>query len=38
VCGFNFFIWTYERNTLIVPDSFQKRILPSAARPEFLRC
>ena len=37
VCGFSFFIWTYERNTLIVPDVFQKGILPSAARPEFLR-
>ncbi len=32
-----FFIWTYEGNTLIVPDVFQKRILPSATRPEFLR-
>ncbi len=37
-CGFSFFIRTYERNTLIVPDAFQKRILPSATRPEFLWC
>ena len=36
-CGFSFFIRTYERNTLIVPNVFQKRILPSASRPEFFR-
>ena len=36
-CGFSFFIWDYERNMLIVPNVFQKGILPGAARLQFLR-
>jgi hypothetical protein len=35
VCSFCFFIWSYKRNTLIVPDVFQKRIFASKAGLEF---
>jgi len=36
LCDLSFFVWSYERNTPIVPDTLKESVLPSATRLEFI--